>query len=59
MNPQTAAVASTLAGTAMAIAGVYMLAGPGWALIAGAVACFGLAAALFRGLTHAEQTEVR
>lgn len=59
MNPQIAAVASTLAGAAMAVTGVYVLAGPGWALIAGATACFGLAAALFRGLTHAEQTEVR
>lgn len=54
MNPQTTAVAASAAGAAMAIAGVYLLAGPGWALIAGSVACFGLAAALFRGLTHAE-----
>lgn len=53
MTAQIAALAAAAAGTAMGIAGVLVLAGPGWALIAGALACFGLAAALFRGLTHA------
>lgn len=54
MTPQKAALAAAAAGVAMALGGVYVLAGPGWALIAGAAACFGLATVLFRGLTHAD-----
>lgn len=59
MNPQTMALASTVAGASLAMGGVYILAGPGWTLIAGSVSCFGLAAVLFKGLTNAEQTEPR
>ena len=59
MTPQSLALVSTAAGTALAMGGVYLLAGPGWTLIAGSVSCFGLAAVLFKGQTHAEQTEPR
>lgn len=50
MNPQTVAIGSAAAGVALALGGIYTLAGPGWTLIAAAGACFGLAAVLFRGL---------
>jgi hypothetical protein len=51
------AIGSVGAGVALGITGVFVLAGPGWALIAGSVGCFGLAAALFRGMTNAQQTD--
>jgi hypothetical protein len=54
--PQLAALASLGAGTALAVAGVAVLAGLGWALIAAAVPCFGLFAVIQRGLS-AERTE--
>lgn len=59
MNAQGLAIACVGTGAVLGVAGVYVLAGGGWALIAGAVVCFGLAAVLFRGLTNAEQTEPR
>lgn len=59
MNLQALAIACVGAGAALAVTGVFILAGVGWALISGAVACFGLAAVLFRGLTNAQQTEPR
>lgn len=57
MNPKLLAVASAAAGVAMGVSGVYVLAGHGWALIAGAVACFGLAAVLLRGLAEGEPSD--
>jgi hypothetical protein len=48
-KPQIAALCALAAGAALAIAGVYVLAGPGWALIAGSVSCFGLFAVIQRG----------
>lgn len=37
-------------GTGLTVAGVYELAGRGWAFIAGAVPCLALAAVILRGL---------
>lgn len=37
-------------GAGLTVGGVYVLAGLGWALIAGAVPCLGLATVIFRGL---------
>jgi hypothetical protein len=54
MRPQVIAVAAAAAGVALGVSGVYVLAGGGWALIAGAAACFGLAAVLLRGLPDGE-----
>lgn len=53
-KPQLAALGALAAGTALAIAGVYVLAGPGWALIAGSVPCFALFGIIQRGLRHGE-----
>jgi hypothetical protein len=47
-----AALVALAAGAAMAIAGVYVLAGPGWALIAGSVPCFGLSWVIQRGVRN-------
>nr|WP_288355822.1 hypothetical protein [uncultured Pseudomonas sp.] len=38
-------------GVGLAVAGVYILLGLGWALLTGAVACFAAAAFIRRGLT--------
>lgn len=54
MKPQALAVAAAAAGVAMGVGGVDMLFGHGWALICGAVACFGLCAVLLRGLPDGE-----
>lgn len=39
-----------LAGSGLTVCGVYVLAGAGWAMLAGAVPCFLLSAILLRGL---------
>lgn len=39
-------------GSLMAVAGVYLLCGTGWALIAGAIPVTAVSAALLRGLKH-------
>jgi hypothetical protein len=49
-QPQLAALLALAAGTALAIAGVYVLAGPGWAMLAGSVPCFGLFIIIQRGI---------
>lgn len=41
-----------LAATAMAMGGVYLLLGLGWALVIGALPIYGLALILLRGLTN-------
>lgn len=55
LTPQAAALLALLVGSGLAIAGVYQLAGLGWALIAGAVPLLLLAATILRGLHRAQQ----
>lgn len=55
LTPQAAALLALLAGAGLAIAGVYQLAGTGWALIAGAVPLLLLAATILRGLHRAQE----
>lgn len=43
-------VLSALAGLMLAVAGVFMLSGPGWALIAGAIALLLIAGFVRKGL---------
>lgn len=43
-------VSALSVGVVLLVAGVFVLAGIGWALIALAVPCLGLAAVIFRGL---------
>ena len=50
VSPHTVAAASLLAGLGLGVAGVYVLAGTGWALLAGAVPLLLLAVVLIRGL---------
>jgi len=56
--PQPATVASMLAaasgvvGAGLAVAGVYVLAGLGWALLIGSFFALGLAAILIKGLNR-------
>lgn len=52
VTPLGVACLALLAGIGLAVSGVYVLAGLGWALIAGAVPLFGLSAALLRGLIN-------
>ena len=58
VSPQPTTVASVLAaasgiiGASLAVAGVYVLAGFGWALLAGAVPLIGFAAILTKGLSR-------
>jgi len=39
-----------VAGAGLAVGGIYLLAGPGWAMLAGALPCFLFAAVILRGL---------
>lgn len=50
ISPAAIAAASMVAGVALAVAGVHMLFGLGWALIAGSVPLMALSAVLIRGL---------
>lgn len=50
LTPAHIAVFCALAGASLAVAGVFVLAGSGWALIAGGAALQALAAVVFRGL---------
>lgn len=54
-NPQTLALLALLIGMGLVIAGVYLLAGLGWSLIAGAVPLLALAFVIQRGLHRAKQ----
>lgn len=56
MNPILIAFLALGLGAALCIAGVYLLAGLGWALIAGAVPLLMLAATILRGMHRAQQT---
>ncbi|SFU81768.1 hypothetical protein SAMN04489707_102361 [Paenacidovorax caeni] len=55
MNPILIAFLALGLGAALCIAGVYLLAGLGWALIAGSVPLLVLAAIILRGLQRAQQ----
>lgn len=44
---------ASLAGLGLSCAGVYVLAGLGWALLAGGASCFAVAGFIRKGLTHA------
>lgn len=52
LSPHAAAVVSSLAGVGLTISGVYILAGTGWAFLAGAVPLLVLSGVLIRGLIH-------
>ena len=54
ITPPLLALLALLAGCGLAVAGVHLLAGTGWALIAGAVPLLLLAATIFRGLSRAQ-----
>lgn len=55
LSPPVAALLALLVGAGLAIAGVYRLAGLGWALITGAVPPLLLAMIILRGLYRAQQ----
>lgn len=54
LSPLALALMAALAACALMVAGVYLLAGLGWSLIAAAAPLFLLALILLRGLSHAE-----
>lgn len=51
--PVLAGLVSALVGSCLAVGGVYLLVGAGWALVAGAIPFFGFAWIMFKGLSHA------
>ncbi|MNE80150.1 hypothetical protein D3C81_1609590 [compost metagenome] len=51
MNPLHVFILTALCGFGLAVAGVYILAGLGWSLLAGAVALFLIAGFVRKGLT--------
>ncbi len=53
-HPSVVATVTLLAGVGLVIAGVYILVGIGWTLLAGAVPCLLLSAVLIRGMMRAE-----
>lgn len=55
LTPQAVAWLALLAAGGLLIAGVYLLAGLGWSLIAGAVPLLLLALTIQRGLRRAQQ----
>jgi hypothetical protein len=50
LSPVAVLVACMLVGTGLAVGGVFMLWGMGWAMLSGALPLFGVAAVLARGL---------
>lgn len=54
-TPTVVAVLALLVGAGLAVMGVYLLAGPGWALIASAVPMLLLSIIIFRGMQRAQQ----
>jgi hypothetical protein len=54
IHPLIYGVLALLIGIGLAVGGVYLLAGLGWSLIAGAVPCLLFAGFLFRGLVIAQ-----
>ena len=55
LTPPLLALLALLAGCALAVSGVYLLAGTGWALLAGAVPPLLFAMIILRGLKRAQQ----
>lgn len=53
ISPHSVATVALLAGIGLAVSGVYVLTGAGWALLAGAVPLLLLSAVLIRGLLRA------
>ena len=53
LTPHAVATLALLSGIGLAVAGVYVLAGTGWALLAGALPLLLLSAVLIRGLIRA------
>lgn len=51
-RPEAVAALCALAGSALGVAGVYVLAGLGWSLLAGAVPLLAFAALLTRGIVR-------
>lgn len=52
ISPQSIAAVSFIGASAMVLTGVYILAGIGWALLAGSVPPFVLSVVLIRGMTR-------
>lgn len=50
ISPRAVAVLALLIGLGLLVSGVFVLAGLGWALLAGAMPFFGFAGLIFRGL---------
>lgn len=57
MQPLIIGALALTIGTGLAIGGVFMLAGAGWAMVAGSVPCLILGAVVCRGLLIAERFE--
>jgi hypothetical protein len=57
VTPHVVAAFTMLAGIGLAVCGIYVLAGFGWALLAGAAPLLLLSAVLVRGLLHVHPTE--
>lgn len=53
VSPTAIAIYCALAGSGLAVAGVYLLCGTGWALLAASIPLLLLAVILFRGLLRA------
>ena len=51
--PVTVAVATAVAGVGLAVGGVFLLAGAGWAMLTGALPLLGMSTVTFRGLMRA------
>ncbi len=52
--PVTVAVVAAVAGVGSAVGGVFLLAGTGWAMIAGSLPLLAVSAVTFRGLLRGE-----
>ena len=57
ISPYFYGLLAALVGVGLAVGGIFILAGMGWALIAGSVPCVLFACVLFRGLIIAEAAE--
>lgn len=55
--PVTVAVASAVAGVGLAVGGVFVLAGAGWAMLTGALPLIGISMITFRGLMRGANAE--
>jgi hypothetical protein len=53
LSPAMLASVAILLGCGFVVAGLYLMAGLGWALIAASVPCFVFSILIFRGLTRA------